>query len=101
MRRVLIITLAFLATVAAGCHSSPGVIEHSVVEVGAIYNLRLAEEPNVVQAKILDVRDDGWFRVELRVGVEGYPSPGEVWINPDQVIWISLLDPPSNRLTQH
>jgi hypothetical protein len=89
---VLIFALACWGGSLAGC-SQP------LFQEGQQWNVRVAEEENVMQVTIRQARPDGWVRVE-RIG---QPTPGRqslpesAWLNSRQVIWATRLSGPAAR----
>jgi hypothetical protein len=91
MRQVIFAVLILLF--ATACTSHRPRMSRSPLEKGVVYNIRLAEEPNVMQAKIDEFADDGWLKVQF---VENSPNrslyPKDMWINEAHILWISALN---------
>jgi hypothetical protein len=81
------IIASFALFLLVGCTT---VSQKSPFQTGQNYNFRMTEESNVLQAKAVEVRPDGWILFSLD---KNSPSkvlnmmPKQVWVNSEQIIY--------------
>ena len=93
MRTVMTALALGILVMLAGCSSTAKPTTRGIpsfVEQGKDYNVRLVGERHVLQMTVTEVTEDGWLAMRWHgPNTERLQLPEHLWINSDQVIWVS------------
>ena len=85
--------LGVIGMLATGCSSQTELANRghpTFLEKGKDYNVRLVGESNVLQMTVTEVTADGWLEMQWHgPNTETLYLPERLWVNSDQVIWVS------------